>query len=73
MDSSSKPQAEFVLIAAEGDFFFDDELCKVKTATPVVTSATTRYLYSGKRFRKMVRCKNITGRSLQDLARMNVM
>ena len=42
MDKSSRPQAEFDLIADE-DFFFD-ESWKVKIATPAVTRATTRYL-----------------------------
>lgn len=73
IDKSSRPHAEFVLMVAEEVFFFDEELCRVKTATPAVTRATTRYLYRGKRLRNMVRCKNITGRSLHDLARMNVM
>ena len=33
----------------EGDFPFlvEDGWCRVKTATPAVTSPTTRYLYSG--------------------------
>ena len=44
MDKSNRPHAEFVFGAAEDDFFLDEGLCRVKTATPAVTRATTRYL-----------------------------
>jgi hypothetical protein len=51
-------------------FFFPE--CKVKTATPMVTAATTRYLYKGYRRRKTVMWRNITGSNLQLFARRNV-
>jgi hypothetical protein len=54
------------------DFFFEEDECSVKTATPAVTSATTAYLYSGYRFRKIETCSAMTGRSLQLFAKMNV-
>lgn len=45
---------------------------RVKVATPRVTSKTTPYLYNGYVLRKIVKWRNITGRSLHDLARINV-
>ena len=44
----------------------------VKVATPRVTRRTTPYLYKGYLFRKIVKCRNMTGRSLHDFARINV-
>jgi hypothetical protein len=75
MPSKRSPQVAFLsgLISALDGFFFPDPACNVKTATPVVTARTTRYLYKGYRFLNSVMCKNITGRSLHDFARMKVM
>lgn len=38
-----RPQREFSLVEDE-DFFFEEGLWRVKTATPAVTRKTTRYL-----------------------------
>jgi len=77
MESSSRPQAVLrsgFVEALEGlACAFPEDACKVKTATPEVTASTTRYLYSGYRRWKSVMCRNMTGSSLQDLARMKVM
>ena len=53
-------------------FFAVDGLCKVKTATPSVTKPTTAYLYIGYRFWKSEMWRNMTGSSLQLLAKMKV-
>lgn len=47
--------------------------CRVKSATPDVTSATTAYLCNGYFLRKTPTCSAMTGTSLQDFARMKVM
>lgn len=74
MPRSSKPQVRFRMTEESCALcFFAEEAWSVKTATPTVTARTTRYLYSGKERRKRVICKNMTGSSLQDFARMNVM
>ena len=70
MPSSIKPQYELLDDFEDADFLAVDGWYRVKTATPAVTKNTTKYLYRGKRRRNMVRWRNITGRSLQDLARM---
>ena len=74
MPRRSRPQVGF--FETDGscwECFLEEDACKVKTATPAVTARTTRYLYRGKERLKRVMWRNITGRSLQDLARMKVM
>ncbi len=68
-----RPHVEDCLVLELEDFLEVEGWWSVNTATPVVTRKTTRYLYRGYRLRKIVRCKNMTGRSLHDFARMNVM
>jgi hypothetical protein len=72
--SRRRPQAVLASSGRTADAFllFLPE-CRVKTATPSVTVATTRYLYRGYRRRKIVMCRNMTGSSLQLLARRKVM
>lgn len=46
MNRRKRPHMELFLRALGEDVFLEG-WCSVKTATPAVTSATTRYLYSG--------------------------
>jgi hypothetical protein len=74
MDSRKIPQPEEpdCFAADAATFLLVPGWCRLKVATPSVTMRTTPYLYKGYFFRKMVRCKTMTGRSLHDLARIKV-
>lgn len=74
MPSIKRPQTLFLsIVLVLEECFFADVAWRVKTATPAVTARTTAYLCHGYLLPKSVMCRNITGRSLHDLARMNVM
>lgn len=72
MKRRNRPYRERPLFVFAAAFLLVPGWCRVNVATPKVTRRTTAYLYSGYRFRNIVRWRNMTGRSLQDFARMKV-
>ena len=75
MDSKNIPyndDPDSLFAADAATFLLVPGWCRVKVATPRVTISTTPYLYNGYVFRKIVRWRNMTGRSLHDLARIKV-
>lgn len=65
-------EPDWPLAADAATFLLVPGWWRVNVATPSVTRRTTPYLYRGYLLRKMVRWRNMTGRSLHDLARMKV-
>ena len=75
IDSKNMPhidEPDCCFAADAATFLLVPGWCSVKVATPSVTRSTTPYLYSGYFFRKMVKWRSITGRSLHDLAKIKV-
>lgn len=73
MPSINRPQTRFFSIVDVLEAcFFADVACRVKTATPAVTARITAYLCHGYLLPNSVMCRNMTGKSLHDLARMKV-
>lgn len=74
MPNIKRPHMRFFSIAEVFEAcFFAEVACSVKMATPAVTARTTAYLCHGYFRPNNVMWRNITGKSLHDLARMKVM